>query len=247
MQVPLTLPISTKGRVIAYVDGYNLYHGLRSAGLRSGYWLDIPALVRRFLPNGYDLIVTKYFTSRVVPAPDDPGAVGSAQRQTEYLEAIQSLPGLTFISGQFHLNQRRCRACSAQWWLPNEKMTDVNIASEMLTDAFLGAVDVALLISADSDLSAPIKKIREHLPDRLVWVVFPPWRGSDTLKALAHQRFRIRRQVVLECQLPEEVVGTDGFPRRRPPEWNDPPRSSPAQSDAPPATPPSSAERPTSQ
>jgi hypothetical protein len=34
----------------------------------------------------------------------------------------------------------------------HEKMTDVNIAVELLTDAFQDSFDVALLISADGDL-----------------------------------------------------------------------------------------------
>ena len=33
-------------RVITYTDGYNLYHGLREAGLGSSRWLDLPKLGR---------------------------------------------------------------------------------------------------------------------------------------------------------------------------------------------------------
>ena len=32
-------------RVIAYVDGFNLYFGLKSKGWQRYYWLDVPALV----------------------------------------------------------------------------------------------------------------------------------------------------------------------------------------------------------
>ncbi|MGH9629467.1 MAG: NYN domain-containing protein [Bryobacteraceae bacterium] len=42
----------------------------------------------------------------------------------------------------------------------SEKMTDVNIAVELLQDAFQGAFDTAILISADSDLIAPIAAVR---------------------------------------------------------------------------------------
>ena len=34
-------------RVITYIDGYNLYHGLLEAGLRSSRWLDLPKLGQR--------------------------------------------------------------------------------------------------------------------------------------------------------------------------------------------------------
>ena len=39
-------------------------------------------------------------------------------------------------------------------------MTDVNIAVELLQDAFQDAFDTAILISADSDLIAPIAAVK---------------------------------------------------------------------------------------
>ena len=47
-------------RVIAYVDGFNLYHGLRAKGWKRFYWLNLPALVRRLLkpdqqPDGHQV------------------------------------------------------------------------------------------------------------------------------------------------------------------------------------------------
>src|SRR5438045_3779105 len=39
-------------------------------------------------------------------------------------------------------------------------MTDVNVAVELLKDAFQDAFDVAILISADSDLIAPLAAVR---------------------------------------------------------------------------------------
>ena len=40
-------------------------------------------------------------------------------------------------------------------------MTDVNISVELLADAFQNKFDTALLVSGDSDLTGPIKKIKE--------------------------------------------------------------------------------------
>ena len=41
-------------------------------------------------------------------------------------------------------------------------MTDVNIAVEMLTDVFQDKLDKALIISADSDLAGPIRKVSRN-------------------------------------------------------------------------------------
>jgi uncharacterized LabA/DUF88 family protein len=54
------------------------------------------------------------------------------------------------------------------------KMTDVNIAVEMLVDAYNNTFDTALLISADSDLTAPLVAIRNLFPGKRVIVAFPP-------------------------------------------------------------------------
>ncbi|MCS6861184.1 MAG: hypothetical protein NZT92_12780 [Abditibacteriales bacterium] len=51
-------------RVIAYVDGFNLYFGLRSRGWRRYYWLNLQALALNLLKPSQQLVFTKYFTAR---------------------------------------------------------------------------------------------------------------------------------------------------------------------------------------
>jgi hypothetical protein len=43
------------GRVIAYVDGFNLYFGLRSKGWRKYYWLDLVAMASALVKQGQTL------------------------------------------------------------------------------------------------------------------------------------------------------------------------------------------------
>ena len=45
-------------------------------------------------------------------------------------------------------------------------MTDVNIAMELLVDAQQDKFDTALLVSADSDLTGPILKVRNLFPNK---------------------------------------------------------------------------------
>jgi hypothetical protein len=52
-------------RVLAYVDGFNLYFGLKEAGFRRFYWLDVIALARNLLKPDQHLIATHYFTARI--------------------------------------------------------------------------------------------------------------------------------------------------------------------------------------
>lgn len=39
-------------RVIVYIDGFNLYFGLKDAGFKRFYWLDLVALATAFVRSG---------------------------------------------------------------------------------------------------------------------------------------------------------------------------------------------------
>ncbi len=52
-------------RTIIYIDGFNLYYGLRSKGWRKYYWLNLRCLSQKILKLDQRLIATKYFTARV--------------------------------------------------------------------------------------------------------------------------------------------------------------------------------------
>ena len=54
-------------RVAAYIDGFNLYYGLRSKGWRRYYWLDLRRLVERLLRRGQQLVAVRYFTTAWCP------------------------------------------------------------------------------------------------------------------------------------------------------------------------------------
>ena len=65
-------------RVVAYIDGFNLYYGMRSKGWRRYYWLDLNQLTERLLRPGQTLAGVRYFTARVIP---DVGSEDKARRQ----------------------------------------------------------------------------------------------------------------------------------------------------------------------
>ena len=106
-------------------------------------------------------MAVRYFTTRVVPEPGDPD---KARRQNTYLEALQTLPDLTVHFGYFLPKERTCRRCGATLRTYEEKMTDVNIAVQLLGDAQDDVFDTALVVSGDSDLYGPIETVRRRYP-----------------------------------------------------------------------------------
>ena len=204
-------------RVVVYIDGFNLYYGMRSKGWRRYYWLDLNRLAERLLRPGQTLAGVRYFTARVIP---DAGSVGKARRQNTYLEALGTLPDLAIHYGYYSSKTRRCSECGATWQTYEEKMTDVNIAVELLSDAYEDAFDTAIMISADSDLARPITAIRERFPGKRVVVAFPPGRFSVHLRNIATASFTIGRDALRDSQLPERVSGHEDDVFTRPPGWS---------------------------
>ena len=98
-------------------------------------------------------------------------------------------------------------------------MTDVNIAVEMLADAYEDRFDVALLVSGDSDLADLVSRLPRLFPAKRVVVAFPPRRESKALRKVASGYVFVDRGALLQNQLPDEVVKTDGTVLRRPAEW----------------------------
>jgi len=98
-------------------------------------------------------------------------------------------------------------------------MTDVNIAVELLKDAYDNAFDTALIISADSDLTAPVETIRDRFNSKKVVIACPPDRQSKKLESVAHAYFHIGRKKFHDSLFPETITKPDGYVLRRPPSW----------------------------
>ena len=175
-------------RVVAYVDGFNLYFGLKAKGWKKHYWLDLNGLATSLLKPGQTLEGVHYFTSRIRANGRN---VADMQRQSDYLDALATLPSLTIHYGHYLQKSRRCHSCGAQWMDYEEKMTDVNIAMQLLADAFDNHFDTALVISADSDLTTPVRQVRARFPAKRVIVAQPPGRNSVQLAGAATAAFTI--------------------------------------------------------
>jgi hypothetical protein len=81
--------------VMAYVDGFKLYHGLKARHCRRYLWLDLERLARRLLKPGQGLAGITYFTASV---RNDPAALA---RQKAYLNALRAVTSVEVVRGRF--------------------------------------------------------------------------------------------------------------------------------------------------
>lgn len=198
-------------RTIVYVDAFNLYYGcLRRTPYR---WLNIQKLCELLLPKN-DIRAVKYFTALVSARPNDPD---QPVRQQTYLRALRTLPTTEIVLGHY---------LTHNVWMPKvvppgqpqeyvevikteEKGSDVNLATHLLNDAHHNRFDVAVVISNDSDLLAPIKIVRADMGKK-VGVLNPQKNPSRAI--LPHIDFikQIRSGALGAAQFPDQITDQHG-------------------------------------
>lgn len=202
-----------KERVVVYVDGFNLYFGLMQAGFNNCKWLNIHQLVLNLLKPNQELRKILYFTSRVSNNPD------KQKRQSTYIEAIETT-GTKVYYGHYQSNTIECKRCGNIRPVYNEKMTDVNIATQIIIDAYQDNYDMAMLISGDSDLVPPIKAVHKNFTQKRVFVAFPPKRHNVSVATVAKGSLMIGRKKLVDSQFPVEIKKRDGFILKKPSGWS---------------------------
>ena len=99
-----------------------------------------------------------------------------------------------------------------------EKGSDVNVASHLLSDVLGRKVDAAIVVSNDSDLRFPIQEARRKVPLGTVNPGSSPTAGDLRSKpqegAGDHWWYKLTAADYYSCQLPDRV---DGY--HRPEEW----------------------------
>lgn len=200
-------------RVIAYIDGFNLYHGLRDAGLKDSRWLDIHGMCVSLLRPGEQLELVRYFTSWVKDNPV------KAARQAVYVDALRATGGLEIDFGHFLSKTVQCFKCGNVWKKNEEKKTDVNVAVRLLEDASDNRFDTAIVVSGDSDLVPPVESVLRRHPHKRVVVAFPPQRRSSQLEQTASAAGSIYPQTIQANHLPDPVRTPGGVELHAPSGW----------------------------
>jgi len=202
-----------------YVDAFNLYYGaVKDTPYR---WLNLAELCHRMLPE-HRIAEIKYFTARVSARLQDPR---KPLRQQIYLRALRTIPNLSIIFGHFLSHTVRMPLAGSppehlQWvtvMKTEEKGSDVNLATHLLHDAHRGRYQIAVIVSNDSDLIAPIDIVTRELGLR-VGVLCPHARPSRDLLARATFFKRIRPGVLASSQFPVTLNDAQGI-FHKPPEW----------------------------
>ncbi len=174
------------------------------------------ALSRSILKPGQTLEHVHYFTARI---RDTGTNAASVRRQSTYLDALSTRAPFTMHEGHFLVKTAKCHACGATRTTYEEKMSDVNLAVQLVLDAGDNHFDTAIVVSGDSDLTTPIRRVLTRFPTKRVVVAFPPKRNSEDLKKAATAYFRLGHRNIRKSLLPDPVTTPAGIALPCPAAW----------------------------
>lgn len=205
-------------RSVIYVDGFNLYYGaLRGSKSK---WLNLESFFTKLRQD--DVIQNvMYFTA--------PVSGSEGQRQDAYLRALATLPLVRVVLGRFKTKPVTCgvRACTHHgdkvFQVPEEKRTDVNIATTILDDAYQGRMERIVLVSGDSDLAPALLMVKTRFPtiERIVYVpATNEIRGAAVeLRSVADKDKTLPLALLKKCQFSQHVSDGSGGVISKPDTW----------------------------
>lgn len=198
-----------------YVDGFSLYFGsLKGTAYK---WLNIGKLCDEMYPE-ISIKRIRYFTAKVHPRRDDPGV---QDRQKTIRRALLTIPNLSIVYGRYEshyvrlpsgVDYRRGIVNFVEVFKIEEKGSDVNVASYMMDDAYRREIEVAILISNDTDLLAPVKFLKGR--GIKVWMFSPTTRPDRTpaylLTNCADRVDEITVEQLRDCQFQTNLEDNNG-------------------------------------
>lgn len=151
----------TPTRVGVFIDGLNARYRLRERGWEESF--DVGYFSQR-VAGGRTLVGVFYFRAGPRKPP-----INTAAELAKQQAHVQKVEAQLYQDYGRWLRFGRMKLQSGHWV---EKRTDVWLASQMILEAATDALDVAILVTADSDLVPAVELVR-FLNKDVELVVFP--------------------------------------------------------------------------
>lgn len=215
-------------RLAMFVDGWNMYGSLKTAGIRDYGWCDFRCLARQQTGYADAIVQVKFFT-----AADEPNRDKPLIKQAIWWRALE-LTDCKVIRGEYRSTSEEVTARASngekKW---REKMSDVALASHMVADCnriepdpqrsgeyrWTPGYDAAVLLTQDLDFVPAANIIASKPFSRRVHVLLPPSKGAAQANSARNWRARVRPEVSVQtlseadfanALLPRVVEGNRG-------------------------------------
>ncbi|MGH6651862.1 MAG: NYN domain-containing protein [Sphingopyxis sp.] len=204
-------------RGAVYIDAFNLYHAIDDLNLNYLKWCNLWRLSESIM-KGHAKPLVKVVWCTAYRS----GNTGAKARHRALKLALDHC-GVQCEFGHEVMEPAGCRACGANWDIPREKATDINLALAAFQDAVDNVYDAAFIVTADTDQAATFSFIKKRFPTKRLYTVTPPGRQpSKHLTAIADGKISISERMLDSAVLPF-LVGQGAGAVTRPVEYDPPP------------------------
>ena len=171
-------------------DGFNLYYAIKNLQNPLFKWIDLKKLCENYLQETDQLTNVFLFTALVKYDPLNPN---QKKRQKVFLDAQQSC-GVKIILGKFKSKFPFCKNCKTRYHAYEEKESDINIAVQLMENAYEDRFDKAFIITADTDLSSMLSRVKALFPQKKIILLVPPLKLKEARDLTScNQWFEIKK------------------------------------------------------
>lgn len=214
-------------QIIVYVDGFALYKGLLQRQYPQYKWLDLATLADRLF-HQYEVVEVRYFTAVLKPLLADPQM---PQRQQAYLRALDTSPRVSIHYGTYIFSKQwlpkhpqevdeNGRVVTVKVNRPEEKGSDVSLASYLMMDALRDRADLYAVLTNDSDLVTPMKLLAAEARRNVALISVAGERYNKAFNQVELRTVRIVREGTLRSsQFPGRLQDSDGRWIHKPKPW----------------------------
>jgi uncharacterized LabA/DUF88 family protein len=141
-------------RIMIFIDGSNFYHNLKTnhfnAKIDFKKFSDLLCRERRY-------IRTYYYNTPLKQEEDH----SEYRKQQTFFDALRRTPYLELKLGYFLKKTKTCPNCGSVLNYRVEKGCDVTLAVDMMSMAYKGLYDVAILVSSDGDFASACQCVKD--------------------------------------------------------------------------------------
>jgi uncharacterized LabA/DUF88 family protein len=188
--------MKTKERVAVFIDGGNLYSGVKE-GLHLQKSVKVEMLAKKLAADR--LLVRIYYYTTSSPRPDS--AKGKAHQK--FLDKLGWIDHLQVRLGRLVPREIQfdCQNCGERQTFRShlQKGVDTRIVVDMVTMAVGDSYDTAVLVSGDSDLAEAVNFIREHTNKQVENACVPGKGWAKTLREAADKRISLTKEYLSDC------------------------------------------------
>jgi len=212
-------------RTVFLIDGFNLYHSLKSASQDLGLngkgtrWLNIHSLCKSYLHaiGGNAQIAAVHYFSALAKHIEafKPDVV---KRHLLYIECLKAT-GTSVELSRFKKKQIPCSHCNQKIKRYEEKETDVALAAKLLEIMVLDQCDTVLLLTGDTDIVPAVKTAQRLFTSKTIGFLLPYKRHNQELVKLCSLHIEIKRDAYTRHQFPDPFLTPSGISLVKPPSW----------------------------